>query len=122
MQRFLNVDWGDRYAQLTRIAEDSNAKIIDTTVRARRNETLSKQSGIIPDLVQWLTETLPAVVNAKIKGNANENSPLTELKLSDYIDAVSLPIEVNPETKQISDSLIQQSLNSYLDSRDKENV
>jgi hypothetical protein len=116
-----NVDWGDRYTQLTGIATDSNAKAIDATVRAGRNETLSKQSGLIPNLVTWLTGALPAVLNAKIKGKVDDDSPLTELKLSDYIEAITIPVEVNPETKQALDSKIQRSLNSYFDSRDKEN-
>jgi hypothetical protein len=116
-----NVDWGDRYTQLTQYADESNAKVIDTTVRAGRSESISKQSGLIPNLIQWLSGGHPAVVNAKIKGNADEKSPLTELKLSDPVETVALPVDVNPETKQPSDLLIQQSLNAYLDSKDKEN-
>jgi hypothetical protein len=116
-----NVDWGDRYSQLTGIAADSNGKIIDATVRTGRNDRLSKQAGIVPDLIKWLTGTFPAVVNAKIRGNAGENSPLTELKLSDHVEAVAIPVDVNAETKQPLDSIIQQSLNAYLDSKDKDN-
>lgn len=116
-----NVDWGDRYTQLTQFAEESNAKVIDTTVRAGRSNTLSKESGLIPDLVHWLTETLPAVVNAKIKGAIDGQSPLTELKLSDHVETVALSVEVNSETKQPLDSVIQKGLNAYFDSKDKEN-
>ena len=113
-----NADWGDRYDQLRGMATDSNAKIIDATVRAGRNETLSKQAGLVPNIVHWLTETLPAVVNAKIKGKADADSPLIELKLSDHIEAVTLPIESGSENKQPSDLLIQQNLNTYLDAKD----
>jgi hypothetical protein len=116
-----NVDWGDRYTQLTQYAEESNAKVIDTTVRAGRNDSLSKKSGLIPNLVHWLTETLPAVVNAKIKGTADGQSPITELKLSDYVETLTLSVDVNPETKQPLDAMIQERLNAYLDSRGKEN-
>lgn len=117
-----NVDWGDRYSQLTGIAADSNGKVIDATVRAGRNDRLSKQSGLIPDIVRWLTETFPAVLNAKIRGNADENSPLTELKLSDHVEAIAITVDVNPETKQPLDSLIEQRLNAYLDSRGKDHA
>lgn len=116
-----NVDWGDRYTQLTGIATDSNAKVIDATIRAGRNENLSKQAGLIPSLVTWLAGALPAVLNAKIRGNVDDSSPLTELKLSDYIEAVAIPVELNPETKVVPDTLIQQKLNAYLDSKDKGN-
>jgi hypothetical protein len=115
-----NADWGDRYDQLRGMATDSNAKLIDATVRAGRNETLSKQSGLVPSIVHWLKETLPAVANAKIKGNADGNSPLIELKLSDHIEAVTLPIEVGSESKYPSDALIQENLNAYLDAKDKD--
>lgn len=115
-----NADWSDRYDQLRGLATDSNAKLIDATVRAGRNETLSKQTGLIPSIVHWLTETLPAVANAKIKGNADGNSPLIELKLSDHIEAVTLPVEISAENKQPSDLLIQQSLNAYLDAKEKD--
>jgi hypothetical protein len=114
-----NPDWSDRYTQLTQYAADSNAKVIDATVRAGRSESLSKESGFVPNLVHWLAGTLPAVVNAKIKGAADTQSPVTELKLSDHVEKVALSIEVKTENKQPLDSAIQQSLNSYLDSKDR---
>jgi hypothetical protein len=116
-----NPDWGDRYDQLTKYAAESNAKVIDATVRAGRRDSLSKDSGLIPNLVHWLTGALPAVVNAKIKGAFDAQSPLTELKLSDYVETVSIPVDVSPETKQPPDSVIQKSLNAYLDSRGEDN-
>jgi hypothetical protein len=116
-----NVDWSDRHDQLTQYAAESNAKVIDTTVRAGRNESLSKDSGLISNLKHWLTDTLPSVVNAKIRGSADDQSPLTELKLSDFVETVTLTVDVSTETKQPSDQVIQESLNGYLDSKGEEN-
>jgi hypothetical protein len=116
-----NVSWNDRHAQLTQFADESNARAIDATVRAGRNESLSKQTGFVPDLVQWLTQTLPSVVNAKIKGSMDDQSPLTELKLSDNVETVALPIELNPETKQPLDTVIEERLNAHLNSRETGN-
>lgn len=116
-----NVDWGDRYSQLTQYAQESNAKVIDTTVRAGRGDSLSKNSGFIPNLVHWLTETLPSVVNAKIRGAIEGESTLTELKLSDYVETITLSVDVNPKTKLPTDSAIQQSLNAHLDSKGTQN-
>jgi hypothetical protein len=43
-----NTDWGDRYDQYTQTAKDSNAKIVEASVRAGRNESLSKDHGLEP--------------------------------------------------------------------------
>lgn len=116
-----NADWADRYSQLTGFAADSNAKVIDATVRAGRRESLSKQSGLVPSLVHWLTETLPSVVNAKIKGATDADSPLVELRLSDYVETATLSIDVNAETKMLSDSAVRDGMSAYLDSQEREN-
>jgi hypothetical protein len=112
-----NVDWSERYDQLSKFADDSGAKAIDATVRARRNEGISKQKGIIPDLKQWLSDTMSSVSGARIKGALPGQSGLIELKLSDHIDTFNVTVDVNADSGQPTDANIQERLNGYLDER-----
>lgn len=112
-----NVDWGDRYSQLTNIADESKAKAIDTTVRARRNDSLSKHKGIIPSLKHWLADAYSSVSSARIKGSLPGSTGLIELKLSDHVETVTLTTDTTSETGYPLDSEIQEKLDSYLDQR-----
>lgn len=112
-----NVHWTDRHDQLTGFAADSDAKAIDATVRARRNSSLSKQNGILPNLKSWLSDRLPSVSAARIKGSLPGQSGLIELKLSDNIETFSSTVDVNTESGQPTDTDIQNKLNGYLDER-----
>lgn len=110
-----NVDWNERHAELTQFAEESNAKVIDTTVRAGRNQSLAKNAGLIQDLLHWVSDTLPSVVNAKIKGSRDAQSPLIELKLSDHVETVVFPVDLDPATRQPLENLVQERLNAHFD-------
>jgi hypothetical protein len=115
-----NVDWSERYDQLAKLADDSGAKAIDATVRARRNEGISKQNGIIPNLKRWLSDTMSSVSGARIKGSLPGQSGLVELKLSDHIDTFNVTVDVNADSGPPTDASIQEKLNGYLDERDQE--
>lgn len=112
-----NVDWSERYDQLSKFADDSGAKAIDATVRSRRNEGISKLKGIIPDLKRWLSDTRSSVSGARIKGALPGQSGLIELKLSDHIDTFNVTVDVNADSGQPTDVSIQEKLNGYLDER-----
>lgn len=112
-----NFDWGDRYDQLTKLADDSRGKAIDTTIRARRNDSLSKQRGLIPSLKHWLSDRYSSVSSAKVKGALSGTSGLIELKLSDHVETVSLTTEASNQTGYPLDSDVQDKLNAYLDQR-----
>jgi hypothetical protein len=115
-----NFDWSDRYESLAKLADDSQGAAIDTTIRARRGDSLSKDEGLIPSIKQWLSDKLSAVSSAKIKGALRDDgSGLITLKLSDYIETVNVVAEVNPETHQPKESEITEKLNAFLDSRSK---
>jgi hypothetical protein len=112
-----NVDWGERYDQLAKIADDSRAKAIDTTVRARRNDSLSKQRGIIPSLKHWLSGAHSSIANAKIKGALPGTSGLIELKLSDHVETVNVTTDTTDQTGYPLDTEVREKLNAYLDQR-----
>ena len=112
-----NYGWTDRYDQFNKFADESDAKSIDATVRARRNSSLSKQNGIVPNLKHWLSKGLPSVINAKVRGAFGEGSGLIELKLSDHVETANITTDVKPDSGQPLDSEIQEKLSTYLDQR-----
>jgi hypothetical protein len=112
-----NPNWSDRYDQLRQMADDSSAHSIDATVRARRNGSLSKQSGLVPSLKHWLSESLPSVSTAKIKGEYANGAGLVELRLSDHVETVNVQTELDQGTGLPKDTDIEEKLNALLDER-----
>ena len=112
-----NPGWTDRYNQYTQTASDSNAKIIEAGVRSGRNESLSKDEGLVADIKQWVTGIFPSIKNAKLKGLFEDSSAPIELKLTDYVETATYSVNLDPLTKQPTDSEIQKNLNSLLDSK-----
>jgi len=114
-----NVDWSENYTALTNLADESKGKAIDTTIRARRGDSLSKESGLIPSLKHWLSDKLSSVASANIKGSSGDDSGLITLKLSDHVETLNVITDVKPDTGQPLETGIEEKLNSYLDSRGK---
>jgi hypothetical protein len=112
-----NVDWSDSYKVLSGLADDSKGKAIDATIRARRGDSLSKESGIIPSMKHWLSDKLSAVASATIKGSSGDKSGLITLKLNDYVEALNVVTDVQAESGQPLEIAIEEKLNSYLDAK-----
>jgi hypothetical protein len=117
-----NVDWLDSYKVLAGLADDSKGKAIDTTIRARRGDSLSKDSGLIPSMKHWLSDKLSAVSSATIKGSSGTDSGLITLKLNDYVETLNVVTDVTSDTGQPLESTIEEKLNSYLDAKSKEDA
>ena len=113
-----NVDWTDRYSVLTALASESQAKAIDTTVRARRGATISKESGLVGGIKTWVKGITTSIKGARIKGEMKGSSGLITLDLSDHVERVDIPVEVSPEIEEPTDEVVEQRLISYF--RDKE--
>lgn len=116
-----NPDWSDWYDQYTQTAKDSNAKVVEASARAGRNESLSKDHGLVYYIKRWVTGDFPSLMNAKLKGIMADSSAPIELKLTDYVETASYILDTDPSTKQPLDSEIQKSLHSLLDSKEKPN-
>jgi hypothetical protein len=117
-----NVDWNDSYKVLAGLADDSKGKIIDTTIRARRGVSLSKDNGLIPSIKHWLSDKLSAVASATIKGSSGDDSGLITLKLNDYVETLNVITDVRADTGQPLETTIEEKLNSYLDTKSKEDA
>jgi hypothetical protein len=117
-----NVDWSDSYKVLAGLADDSKGKAIDTTIRARRGDSLSKDNGIVPNMKHWLADKLSAVSSATIKGSSGDDSGLITLKLNDYVETLNVVTDVKADTGQPLETAIEEKLNSYLDTKSKEDA
>jgi len=115
-----NVDWTDRHHQLTEVADESNAKAIDVTVRAKREKSIAKDAGIIQFVKQFATLPQSIFKRISITGARDEDAGLITLNLSKHIEHFDLVADVNPENGQASESDIRNRMESYL--KTKENT
>lgn len=114
-----NVDWTDNLNALTQLADESDGKAIDATVRAKRGASLSKEKGLIPNIKAWVSDKMSAVSSARIKGEKGDTGGLTVLNLTDYVESVTVPVETKSDTGLPLDTVLEERLNEYLDSRNK---
>lgn len=117
-----NVTWTDNFNALTKLADESEGKAIDATVRAKRGASLSKDNGLIPNIKAWVSEKMSSVYSASIKGEKPDSVGLTVLKLSDYVESVTVPVETKPDTGLPVEAALEEGLNKYLDSRKSGNA
>jgi hypothetical protein len=117
-----NVDWNDSYSALTSIADESQAKAIDATIRARRSASISKQKGLIPAIKGWVKGAKSPVQGAKIKGEKAGHTGLITLRLSDHVQRIDIPVELSPNKEEPSDEELEQKLLAYFESKSKENA
>ncbi len=117
-----NVDWTDSYSALSSIADESHAKAIDATVRARRSAGISKENGLIPAIKGWVRGITSPVQGAKIKGEKPGHSGLITVSLSDHVQRVDIPAETGPDKEEPSDEELEQKLRVYFEAKGKENA
>ena len=111
-----NPDWTDNYDALSQYAGESGGAAIDATVRAKRGQGLSKDKGLVADIKKWVSDKLAAVSSAHIKGDFG--SGLTILNLRDYVETVTIPVETRSDTGLPLESVVENKLTEYLNSRE----
>jgi hypothetical protein len=72
---------------------------------------------LVSYISRWVTGDFPSLMNAKLKGILGDSSAPIELNLTDYVETASYTFDTDPSTKQPSDSKIQESLHSLVDSK-----
>jgi hypothetical protein len=117
-----NVDWSESYKDLSKLAQDSDAKAIDATVRAKRSAGISKVSGLIPAIRSWVSDSMSSVLGVRIKGEKPNHSGLITLNLSDHVEKVDLSFEVTDKQPEPSDEQIEQALLSHAGGQEKVNA
>ena len=108
-----NIDWTDRHHQLTEVADESNAKAIDVTVRSKRGKTLSKDAGLVQFVKQFAALPMSIFKRISITGDRDDGGLIT-LNLSKHIEHLDLLAPINPATGQPNESDVRQNMESYL--------
>ena len=111
-----NIDWTDRHAQLTEVAQESDAKALDVTARAKRGRGLSKERGIIEFIKSGASSAKSIFKKIRIIGFIGNEPGLITPDLSKHIQHLDVPLETDAETNLPSASDVRSKLSSYLDS------
>ncbi|MGD0180438.1 MAG: hypothetical protein ABSC15_11550 [Terriglobales bacterium] len=117
-----NVDWTERHHQLTEVADESNAKAIDVTVRSKRGKTLSKDAGLVQFVKQFAALPMSIFKRISITGARDEDGGLITLNLSKHIEHLDLLTPINPETGQPNESDVRQNMESYLATKENQDA
>jgi hypothetical protein len=115
-----NPDWTDRHNQLTEVADESNAKALDVTARAKRGKSLSKDAGLVQFVKHFAGSAMTMFQKIKITGQLGADSGLITLDLSKHIEHVNIPFDVDPKTHLPNDGDVQREMSAYLDSKELE--
>jgi hypothetical protein len=78
-----NYDWSDMSDKLSDLAEESLGHEAEATVRAARNDSLSKSSGIVGTIVSGLDSKSPAIQDFRVTGrkpHADRDTIITSRK------------------------------------------
>jgi len=115
-----NVDWTDRHNELTHVADESNAKALDVTARARRGQSLSRDAGLVQFIKQFAASARSMFEKIKVVGATSEDSGLITLNLSKYVEHVNVLMNTDPITNLPNDNDVRGILAGYLDAKPAE--
>jgi hypothetical protein len=117
-----NVDWTDSYDSLKSMAEASDAKAIDATVRAKRGSGISKEKGLIAAIKVWVQDNMSSVYGAKIKGEKPGHRGLITLNLADHVQRADITVDVALDKEEPPDEVLEQRMRAYLEGEGKGNA
>ncbi len=112
-----NVDWTERHHDLTQVADESQAKSLDVTARARRGRSLAKDAGLVEFVKQFAGTAMSMFKKIRIVGALTEESALITLDLGKHIEHATVLVEADPVTNFPSDDDVRKQMNEYLDSK-----
>jgi hypothetical protein len=109
-----NPDWTDRHHQLTEVADESEAKAIDVTVRAKREKSIAKDSGLIKFIKEFAALPQSIFKRISITGSRDDDAGLITLNLSKHVEHIDLLADLDPVTGQPNESEVRNTMDSYL--------
>jgi hypothetical protein len=114
-----NVDWSERHHQLTEVADESDAKAIDVTVRAKREKSIAKDNGLIQFVKQFAALPQSIFKRISITGSRDDDAGLITLNLSKHVEHIDLLADLDSDTGQPNESEVRNTMESYLASKEK---
>ena len=90
-----NASWNDFHNDLTSVADDSNAHVVEVEARASRSQSLSKTAGLIRFLRQATQVAYSPIKNAWVSGSRHGQAGMITLNLNrfDETATVELPLD-----------------------------
>jgi hypothetical protein len=103
-----NANWTDFHDNLTSVADDSNAHVVELEARASRNQSLSKTNGLMRFLKQVMRAPHSPIKNAWVSGNPPGQAGITTLNLNRFVEAATFELPV--ERGAVAESEIRETL------------
>lgn len=113
-----NPDWTDRYNELTKVADESNARALDVSARSKRGKSLSRDAGLLQFIRHSAKAAHSIFQKIRIVGALGEDSGLIVLDLSKHVHHTNALVNVDGTTNQPKDNDVSKHMRSYLDSAD----
>jgi hypothetical protein len=111
-----NFDWTDNYDGLSQVGVESNGRTVDLTVAAHRNDSLSKDRGIVQYIRQMISENVTTLKGASIEGVREGETAETRISLANYVVHQKTQVEVDANGHAVGED-IQNKLVAFLESR-----
>ncbi len=112
-----NFNWTEWNNTLATVAEDSNARSLGVMASAKREKSLSKESGVIQFVKEFAGQAKSIFKRVTIVGSRSEDAGLTTLNLSRYIEHYDVTVPQDPVTEQPIEEDVQKQLEAYINAR-----
>ncbi len=117
-----NVDWTERQHQLTEVAEESDARVLDLGVRAKRGRSLAKNAGLVDFIKRFAAQPLSILKRVSITGSREDDAGLITLNLNKHIEHLDATVPTDPVTGQASENDLMQRMESFMRTKEGSNA
>jgi len=111
-----NVDWTDNYNHLTAVANDSNARTVELSVTAHRNDSLARDHGVMQYIRAMIGDRLSALKGARVVGIRSGEEAQTTVSLANHIQHQKVFVQID-ENGHIVSSDILKKMHAFLAAR-----
>jgi len=111
-----NIDWTDHYNNLTEVAQDSDARIIEVGVTASRGGSLSPRRGVVGYIRDLAREGLSILKGARVTGIREGESEETTVSLAHHIEHQKVNVRMT-EDGHVDDEDVREKIEAYLAAR-----
>jgi hypothetical protein len=103
-----NAAWTEFHNDLTSVADDSNAHVVEVEARASRSQSISKTAGLIQFLKQATQAAHSPIKNAWVSGSRPGQTSMTTLNLNRFVQTAT--VEFPQDDGAVAESRIREAL------------
>lgn len=111
-----NMDWTDNYNHLTSVADESNARTIDISVSAHRNDSLARDGGVMHFIRQMVAAPQSALKGARVVGIRTGEEAQTTVSLGNYVQHQKVHVRVDENGHIVTEDILAK-MNAFLRAR-----